>query len=89
MKYTCQKSQVVLCDTAKIEQVLDNLIVNAIKYSEEPRSVKIVLEDAGTKIHISVIDNGFGVPEKDIHRIFERFYRVDKARSREAGGSGL
>lgn len=89
VKYSCQKSQVVLCDTAKIEQVLDNLIVNAIKYSEEPRSVKIVLEDAGTKINISVVDNGFGIPEKDIHRIFERFYRVDKARSREAGGSGL
>ena len=89
VKYDCLKSQLVLCDTGKIEQVLDNLIVNAIKYSAEPQSVKIVLEDVGAKIQISIVDKGYGIPAKDIHRIFERFYRVDKARSRDAGGSGL
>lgn len=89
VKYRCQKEQSVLCDTARIEQVLDNLMVNAIKYSEDPRSVKLLIEDLGEKIQISVIDRGVGIPEKDINRIFERFYRVDKARTREAGGSGL
>ena len=89
VKYRCEKSQSVFCDTAKIEQVLDNLMVNAVKYSEDPRIVKLLLEDLGEKIQVSVIDNGFGIPEKDLGRVFERFYRVDKARSREAGGSGL
>lgn len=89
VKYACSKSATITCDTAKIEQVLDNLIVNAIKYSEDPRSVKILLEDIGTKIQFSIIDKGFGIPSKDLSRVFERFYRVDKARSRDAGGSGL
>lgn len=89
VKYTCEKSQVVLCDTAKMEQVLDNLIVNAIKYSDDNKKVKIKVEDLESKVQISIKDNGFGIPEKDLGRIFERFYRVDKARSRDAGGSGL
>lgn len=89
VKYTCEKSQVVLCDTAKMEQVLDNLIVNAIKYSDDNRKVKIVVKELESKVQISIKDNGFGIPEKDLGRIFERFYRVDKARSRDAGGSGL
>ena len=89
VKYTCEKSQVVLCDTAKMEQVLDNLIVNAIKYSDDNKKVKIKVEELESKVQISIQDNGFGIPEKDLGRIFERFYRVDKARSRDAGGSGL
>lgn len=79
----------VLCDAARIEQVLDNLIVNAIKYSDDNKQVKIKISDLESKVQISVRDNGFGIPEKDLGRIFERFYRVDKARSRDAGGSGL
>ena len=79
----------VLCDSARIEQVLDNLIVNAIKYSDDNKKVKIKVQDLESKVQISIKDNGFGIPEKDLGRIFERFYRVDKARSRDAGGSGL
>ncbi len=79
----------VLCDSARIEQVLDNLVVNAIKYSDDNKKVKIKVEDLESKVQISIKDNGFGIPEKDLGRIFERFYRVDKARSRDAGGSGL
>ena len=79
----------VLCDTARIEQVLDNLIVNSIKYSDGVKKVAIAIIDLENKVQISVKDNGFGIPEKDQGRIFERFYRVDKARTRDAGGSGL
>ncbi|MGD1981483.1 MAG: ATP-binding protein [Flavobacteriales bacterium] len=79
----------VLCDTARIEQVLDNLIVNSIKYSDGEKKVAIAITDIENKVQISVKDNGFGIPEKDQGRIFERFYRVDKARTRDAGGSGL
>lgn len=79
----------VLCDSARIEQVLDNLVVNAIKYSDDNKKVKIKVEELESKVQISIQDNGFGIPEKDLGRIFERFYRVDKARSRDAGGSGL
>lgn len=83
------KDVVVKCDSGKILQVLDNLIVNAIKYAEEGSPVTVEVKDFENKVQISVIDKGFGIPEKDLGRIFERFYRVDKARSREAGGSGL
>jgi len=79
----------VLCDAARIEQVLDNLLVNAIKYSDDKKKVKIIVEELEGKVQISIADNGFGIPEKDLGRVFERFYRVDKARSRDAGGSGL
>ena len=79
----------VLCDSARIEQVLDNLIVNAIKYSDKNKQVKLVVDELESKLQFSVIDNGFGIPQKDLGRVFERFYRVDKARSRDAGGSGL
>ena len=79
----------VMCDPARIEQVLDNLLVNAIKYSDEGKEVLLRCEEFDEKVQITVRDQGFGIPEKDLGRIFERFYRVDKARSREAGGSGL
>ena len=80
----------VLCDPDKILQVLNNLIINAIKYGDEKdKKVDIMLNDLGPHVQISVKDRGVGIPESDLPRIFERFYRVDKARSRDAGGSGL
>lgn len=79
----------VLCDPAKIEQVLDNLLVNAIKYGGTKKNVRLIVRERGTKVEFAVEDDGIGIPERDLGRIFERFYRVDKARSRDVGGSGL
>ena len=76
-------------DKNRIEQVITNLIDNAIKFNKEKGNIKIYNQDANGRIKIIVEDSGIGIPEKDITRIFERFYRVDKARSRELGGTGL
>lgn len=80
---------VAMVDRDKIEQVLINLISNAITYVQEGGEINVVLQKEEDKIKIIVKDNGPGIPEEDLPRIFERFYRVDKARSRELGGSGL
>jgi two-component system phosphate regulon sensor histidine kinase PhoR len=79
----------VLADKGKIEQVFANLISNAIKYNKENGSVRIYSEQMQDRVKIVIEDSGSGIPAKDIPRIFERFYRVDKARSRELGGTGL
>lgn len=76
-------------DKDRIEQVLTNLVSNAIKYNQSPGKVIISAKNYDKKIEISVSDDGFGIPKEDLARIFERFYRVDKARSREKGGTGL
>ncbi len=81
---------IVRGDYRRIYQVMLNLISNAIKYTKKGGEAKIKFEDApNDKIRITVSDNGRGIPESDISRIFERFYRVDKSRSREKGGTGL
>ena len=87
--YRVDEKLQVLCDASRIIQVLDNLLVNAIKYSDNKKEVVLTVDSIDSKVQITVKDNGFGIPEKEIGRIFERFYRVDKARSRDAGGSGL
>ena len=66
-----------------------NLIENAVKYNNNDGFVKISARQEGPMIRIDIEDNGIGIPEEDTSRIFERFYRVDKARSRELGGTGL
>ena len=76
-------------DKARIEQVFINLIDNAIKFNKEKGFIKVYAQEINGKTKIVVEDSGIGIPEKDIPRIFERFYRVDKARSRELGGTGL
>lgn len=80
---------VIRADKDKIIQVLINLIDNAIKFNRENGTIKIYSAESGDKIKFLVEDYGIGIPPKDISRIFERFYRVDKARSRELGGTGL
>lgn len=83
--------QQVLLDRDRIDQVLDNLVSNAVKYTPDGGHVQIrseVSEESGM-LAVSVRDNGMGIPKKDLHRIFERFYRVDKARARNMGGTGL
>lgn len=79
----------VLADLPRIEQVLINLIDNAVKYSPKEGVITISCRDEGESVRISVADKGVGIPAKDLSRIFERFYRVDEARSREEGGTGL
>jgi len=79
----------VLADRHWITQALTNLVDNAIKYTPEKGKIRIEAKDKGESVEIAVIDNGIGIPQKDLPRIFERFYRVDKGRSRESGGTGL
>ncbi|MBU1869796.1 MAG: cell wall metabolism sensor histidine kinase WalK, partial [Candidatus Omnitrophica bacterium] len=79
----------IKADKDKIEQVLTNLIDNAIKFNKQHGFVRIYCQSQDDKIKVYVEDSGSGILPKDIPRIFERFYRVDKARSRELGGTGL
>lgn len=81
----------VMADQGRLEQVLVNLLENAIKYTPDQGTVTISagLDEESGMMRISVADTGMGIPMKDIPRIFERFYRVDEARSREQGGTGL
>ncbi len=79
----------VYADKSGIERVVLNILSNSIKYTKENGSIKIYVGFVYNDAYIKIIDNGIGIPEKDLTRIFERFYRVDKARSREFGGTGL
>jgi two-component system, OmpR family, phosphate regulon sensor histidine kinase PhoR len=79
----------VNCDKDKIGQVFTNLINNAINYGNEGGYVKVRFFDYEDNILIEVSDNGIGIPEKNLPRVFERFYRVDRSRSRHVGGTGL
>ena len=76
-------------DRSKLEQVFVNLIDNAIKYSKESGRINVRLSETDRCVVITVEDDGIGIPKEDIERVFERFYRVDKAHSRELGGTGL
>jgi len=76
-------------DADRISQVLINLLGNAIAYTPQGGKVKVTVEDAGEHVVLSVRDTGIGIPDEDIPRLFERFYRVDKARARRSGGTGL
>jgi heavy metal sensor kinase len=80
---------VVMGDEAALRRVADILLDNAFKYTPSPGSVKLTLEQKGENAIIAVQDSGAGIAEEDQPKIFERFYRVDKARSREQGGAGL
>ncbi|MDE0470711.1 MAG: ATP-binding protein [Ekhidna sp.] len=83
------KPVIVNGDYRRIYQVMINLITNAIKYTKKGGWAKISFKEIGDKVEVSVEDNGRGIPELDLGRIFERFYRVEKSRSREKGGIGL
>ena len=79
----------ISADKSGIERVILNVLSNAIKYTGEEGSIKIYVGFVYNDAYIKIIDNGIGIPKEDLNRIFERFYRVDKARSREMGGTGL
>lgn len=80
---------IIIGDKDRIEQVIINIISNSIKYTPENGKINVKLSKDGEYISIKVIDNGIGIPKEDTIRLFERFYRVDKARSRVLGGTGL
>lgn len=79
----------VFAEKDGIERVVINILTNSIKYTEKDGTIKIYVGFVYNDAYIKIIDNGIGIPESDLSRIFERFYRVDKARTREMGGTGL
>lgn len=88
--YKKYKKPIIVCaDKMKIFQVLTNLIANSIYYGKMEGKTRISFSEAKNKILVEVHDNGIGIGEADISRVFERFYRADKSRSREQGGTGL
>ncbi|PJH84732.1 cell wall metabolism sensor histidine kinase VicK [Streptococcus thermophilus] len=76
-------------DTDKMTQVVDNILNNAIKYSPDGGQITVSMKTTDTQLIVSISDQGLGIPKKDLPLIFDRFYRVDKARSRAQGGTGL
>ena len=86
---TLDSETMILADEEALRQILDNLIDNAIKYTPEAGFVRIRCDLQERNVMIEVTDTGIGIPRDDLPRVFERFYRVDKARSRELGGTGL
>ena len=91
LKFDKEKSKeiFVFADKDKIRQVLVNLISNALKYGIQGGWVKVQFTDMEDAVMVEIEDNGIGIEEKHLPRLFERFYRVDESRSRELGGSGL
>jgi len=89
MNVDTEKPQYVYGDRDLIRQVVVNLLVNSIKYGKEGGKTEIRYADGGDKIIVDIEDNGIGIAKHHLPRLFERFYRVDKSRSREQGGTGL
>ena len=86
----CEKNEVIIQgDMHRLKQVFINLITNAIAYTPSSGSVTISLKEHDQKVQVRVRDTGIGIEKEEIPRIFERFYRVDRARSRNSGGTGL
>ena len=79
----------IYADKDSIEQIVINILTNSIKYTPDGGLIRVYAGPIDDRVYIKVIDNGIGIPQKDLKRIFERFYRVDKARSRKMGGTGL
>lgn len=84
-----KKPVIVMADKKRIFEVISNLVGNAIKYGKKGGNVNVVFYDMDKMVLIEVSDDGIGIEKKDLIRIFERFYRVDKSRSRTQGGTGL
>ena len=86
---TLEELPLIVGDRSRLEQVMMNIIGNAIKYTPDGGHIQVSAGSTETEVWMEVCDDGIGIPEKDRDRIFDRFYRVDKARSRESGGTGL
>mgnify|MGYP001105806123 FL=1 len=90
MKYnTVNEIPLIYADKFQIERAIKNIISNSIKYTPENGEIKVFVGCMNSEAYIKIEDNGIGIPESDLAHIFERFYRVDKARSRDQGGTGL
>ena len=87
--YESVRPVIAAVDEVKITLVISNLVENAIKYNKEHGWVKVTLDADHQFFTVEVADSGIGIPEESIDQIYERFYRVDKSRSREIGGTGL
>ena len=85
---TLESNMAVHADRDKLDQVMDNLITNALKYTSEG-SINVQCEQLEAQIQISIQDTGIGIASEHLDRLFDRFYRTDKARSRDKGGTGL
>lgn len=85
----CQSTLFLKADPLRLEQIILNLLDNAMKYSSSGAQIFLKVAKSKNDIHITIQDNGKGIPEKDIPYIFNRFYRVDKSRTRSLGGTGL
>ncbi len=83
------KTAPIIADADLMELAIMNILENGIKYSALPAKIEIGIEKKGEEVQISLKDQGIGIPESDLERIFDRFYTVDKARSRKSGGAGL
>jgi len=88
-KEGCNNPMLVMADKEKIKQVLINLVTNSIRYSNEGGKTQIGIYDMADNVLVEVSDTGIGIAQEHIPRLFERFYRIDKSRSKDEGGSGL
>jgi len=79
----------VIGERRQLVSAIGNLLDNAIKYSDEGALIAVTTSTDGQSVHVAIADQGIGIPSRDLERIFERFYRVDRGRSRETGGTGL
>jgi two-component system phosphate regulon sensor histidine kinase PhoR len=79
----------IMTHQLRLEQVFVNLLDNAVKFNRPRGEVRVEVQPAGQNARIIIADTGIGIPSEDLPRVFERFYRVDKARSRDMGGTGL
>jgi two-component system phosphate regulon sensor histidine kinase PhoR len=83
------ESALMTADPDLIELAIMNILENAVKYSEPPARVEVSVKKVDQQVHLQIKDHGIGISERDLPHVFERFYTVDKARSRKAGGAGL
>jgi len=89
INFECRDAAIILGDRNRLIQLFLNLVDNAVKYTDKGGQISLVLSKSADNVHVQVTDSGAGIPEEELPLLFERFYRVDKSRSRQLGGSGL